>query len=305
MFGSFHANFLPIIFLLTIAAQENVLAQVPHFSDAFLLDVRITQSDKPVAVRIADPFARLDLERALLKFLNEPHTYGWDSQTTISDIGRDVGEHIALQIDHRALEEIGLTADELVFPNSGAGSKKMRPARTPPEDPFSDHPQQSPATVLTSRSAEQRWWDRKPTTTPAEQMTNAAVLFHGLSNADLVIATWSGRWLITTEEAAEENLSTRLYDVTPIADIQNCRPSHVVRGRMNSQSSGFGRAMISSSETLIDVVQTAVDPDTWEVLGGPSTCRAVVISGRTWLVMSAPVTTHWNVQALLNQLNGS
>ena len=98
-------------------------------------------------------------------------------------------------------------------------------------------------------------------------MTNAAVLFHGLSNADLVIATWSGRWLITTEEAAEENLSTRLYDVTPITDIQHSRPSDVIRGRMKSQSSGFGSAIISSADTLIDVVQTAVDPDTWEVLG--------------------------------------
>jgi hypothetical protein len=305
MLGDFHASLLPITFLLTIAVQENVPAQVPHFSDAFLFDVRITQSGKPVAVRIADPFARLDQERALLKFLNEPHTYGWDSQTTVSDIGRDVGKHIALRIDHRALEEIGLTADELVFPKSGASAKKKRPARTPTEDPFADHPAQSPATFVTSKSPEQHWWDRKPTTTPAEQMTNAAVLFHGLSNADLVIATWSGRWLITTDEAAEENLSTRLYDVTPIADIQDSRPSHVVRDRMTSQSSGFGRPMMSSGDALIDVVQTAVDPNTWEVLGGPSTCRAVVISGRTWLVMSTPVTTHWKVQALLNQLNGS
>ena len=72
-----------VAFLLTIAVQDNVLAQGSPFSDAFLLDVRITQSGKPVAVRIADPFARLDQERALLKFLNERHTYGWDSQTTV------------------------------------------------------------------------------------------------------------------------------------------------------------------------------------------------------------------------------
>ena len=39
----------------------------------------------------------------MLEFLNEPHTYGWDSRTTVSDIGRDVGKHIALRIDHRAV----------------------------------------------------------------------------------------------------------------------------------------------------------------------------------------------------------
>ncbi len=299
---NFQARLLPTTFLLIIAMQENVPAQASHFSDAFLSDVKITQSGKPVAVRSADPFARPDQERTLLKFLNEPYTYQWDSQTTVSDIGRDVGKQIALQVDHRALEEIGLTADSLVFPES---DKKKRPAEATSENPFADHPPPSPATLLTSQSSEPRWWDKKITTTPAKQMTNAAVLFHGLSNAELVIATWSGRWLITTEQAAEENLSTRLYDVTPIAGIQDSRPAHVFRGQMDSQSSGFGGAIMSSDHTLSDVVQTTVDPERWEMLGGPSTCRTVVINNRTWLVTSAPVMTHWKVQALLNQLNGS
>jgi hypothetical protein len=103
MLGNFHASLLAITFLLTIAVQENVPAQVPHFSDAFLFDVRITQSGKPVAVRIADPFARLDQERALLKFLNEPHTYGWD--------GRDQRSHLAGDVNarHDALESPSVT----------------------------------------------------------------------------------------------------------------------------------------------------------------------------------------------------
>lgn len=305
MLVTFHAILLPIAFLITFAVQENLAAQVTPVSDAFLCDVRITHPGKSVAVRIADPFARPDQERALLKFLNDQHTCGWDNQTTVSDIARDIGKHIALRIDHRALEEIGLTADVLAFPSSGANAKNKRPTRSPTEDPFAENPPQSPATFLTSKSPEQHWWSRTPATTRAEQMTNAAVLFHGLHNTDLVIATWSGRWLITTAETAEENLSTRLYDVTPIADIRDGRPSHVVGGRMNSQSSAFGRASMSSDDSLMDLVQTLVDPNTWEVLGGSSTCRVAVISGRTWLVMSAPVTTHWKVEALLNQLNRS
>lgn len=298
MYRISRARWLPLAFLLTVAIQPNLPARDPYFSSAFLSDARVTQPGKPVAVRIADPFARVDQERALLKLLNEPHKFGWGSKTSISDIGRDLGKHIALQIDHRALDEIGLTADERVFTASAPRFKKTRPAETPAEDPFAYRPSPSSEAELNSTPPEPRWWDRKSTTTPAGPLTNAAVLFHGLSNADLVIATWSGQWLITTQQAAEENLSARLYDVTPIADIRNPHRSHRVNSRV-------GRPKNSSDGTLIDVIQTAIAPDSWDVFGGLSNCRAVVIGGCTWLVVSAPVTTHWKIQALLNRLNGS
>ena len=68
MLENFHASVLPIVFLLMIAVPKDVPGQVPHFSDAYLLDAQITHSGKPVAVCIADPFARLDQERRCWSF---------------------------------------------------------------------------------------------------------------------------------------------------------------------------------------------------------------------------------------------
>lgn len=316
MRAPFHKSLLLITLAGVFAIPANLSAQTQRFPDVFLSDVRTTEAGQPVAVRIADPFARPDQERALLKFLRQPYSFDWDSRTTVADIQRDIGKHIALQIDRRSMEEIGLTDDVALFPGNPAKVRNERRREALNDDPFGNHsPNQESTANKESESrltetratekAETHWWKKTRSGPPASQLTNAAKLFFGLRTADLVIATWSGQWLVTTEEAAEQRLSNRLYDVTPFAKIQESPPSQGLGGGGGFNFAGFAPMMYSSNNALVDTVESMVDPDTWETLGGPSTCRLVVVNGRSWLAVSAPVMTHWKVQALLNKLNGS
>lgn len=98
-----------------------------------------------------------------------------------------------------------------------------------------------------------------------------------LSPLDLTFAVSGGLIVITTLEAAEQKPLSRLYwlDGTGLTHDQ-----------------------------VIEIIQTTVSPDTWEVLGGPSSISAFV-NPRAGLMISTKYTIHKEIERILKTLRDS
>lgn len=110
----------------------------------------------------------------------------------------------------------------------------------------------------------------------------AVDLISRLRVLDLTLMIRHGHVVITTEYAAEEDLATRIYDVTPLL--------------------GPGKSP-DDLQRVIGMIETTIDCDTWEALGGNSTLVPLQVRDRSWLVVSTMTVTHWKIQRLLDQLN--
>ncbi|MEM1067858.1 MAG: hypothetical protein AAGI63_03105, partial [Planctomycetota bacterium] len=60
---------------------------------------------------------------------------------------------------------------------------------------------------------------------------------------------------------------------------------------------------LSDFQSLMDLIQTSIVPDTWEALGGPSTMAPYSTRRRSSLIVSAPLITQLQIEDLLNRLN--
>ena len=88
---------------------------------------------------------------------------------------------------------------------------------------------------------------------------------------------FSDSLVVTTGEASEENLLTRIYWL---------------------EGTGFaGR----DYQAVIDLVQSSIEPDTWEKMGGRSTISPVA-STRPALLVGAVYTVHEQIDKLLKTL---
>lgn len=83
--------------------------------------------------------------------------------------------------------------------------------------------------------------------------------------------------VITTLEAAESELLNRVYWL---------------------EGTGFAKGDFQS---IIELIQTSITPDTWEALGGPSTI-APVTSSRPAILVSCSYPIHANIESLLHAL---
>ncbi|MGB7343250.1 MAG: hypothetical protein WBD20_03500 [Pirellulaceae bacterium] len=309
-------------FLFVLLATPCSLAQDWSSPTKRLSGNSNTKHGQRVAVRVADPFASVEQEQTLLRLLHAPYSFEWHNQTTVRDVQRDLAEEVAFDLDLRAMEEMGIEPDAIVFPSLDPPARvpKTNPSDAAPyatSDPFGPAADtgviQHPSTQTRVSVTPTQWWQRQPnhvrTTVGARRPTNGGKLLHGLESLDLVIANWSGQWVITTLESAEEHLSTRLYEVTPLSVMHTPRdrePMNVGQFGGGGYAGGFSGGFTGKpKDALIDIIETSIQSDTWESLGGPSTLRLVEQNGQTWLVISTLVTTHWKVEALLNRLNAN
>jgi len=123
--------------------------------------------------------------------------------------------------------------------------------------------------------------DQRVTYTDRASATLGQALLLVLEDLDLTLSLRNGWLRITTNEAAEEKLPTRVYDVT---------------------------AWFSANEAPFNLRETivlSIDPDTWEELGGPSSMKLQRIGRSRLLVISAPTLVQWKVDALLNCLGNA
>ena len=274
---------------------------------------KVAATAQQIEVRFASPFQAEEQDERLQKFLRERYKFAWNAATTPVDIQKDLSTCVPFQVDYRALREIGISADAPVFSAYRGPENTLKPKAQSDSDPFASDfdpfasdvrpkPQQSDAITVVSKQQTKPWWTRSDDLTisrPSDSqptVTNAAKLFCFLNASDLTVHNRAGQWLITTQEAAEYSQSTRLYDVTKIASVKPVDKSISGSGYFD-YGDGLWR-----DDSVVDVILRSIDPDTWESLGGPSVQQIFTVNDRHWLVITTCTTTHWKIQAFLNEL---
>lgn len=256
--------------------------------------------------RFSDPFISRQQADRILMFLQQPNSFDWSGRITIADVHRDLSKHFAVALDTRALEEIGLSSDDILHP----GDSPPRSSSTQPvlqDDPFGGARKATPKkrSVESQKDApvtSQRWWDSGSKSLQIQSqstVSNGARLMHFLARADLTLHLHNGQLQITTLEQAEQNGCVRIYDVTPLVNNEDRSRQDLPRQVGYPGVHGYGY----SGSTLGDVIQTTIVPDTWEMLGGPSTLTEYSTARRHWMVISTTLVIHWKVEELLNRLN--
>ena len=237
----------------------------------------VTKSGGQVVSLPCDPMMSLKQEQALTDALLKESTLSWESGTPLTKITDDLSEFFPISLDRRALEEIGLDPDiaaDSPLRFTGVGSQ---------------------TSVKETRKA--KWWQQESKSKLARRPSVVVDILTRLRDLDLTLMIRQGHVVITTREAAEEDLATRIYDITPMVSLVAL--SDVSRDRTWRQRGNT----ISDSESLMSTIESTIDTDTWEALGGPSKMVPSHIRDRVWLAISAPTLTHWKIQRLLDQLN--
>lgn len=126
-----------------------------------------------------------------------------------------------------------------------------------------------------------------PVTFDQQGISLAAALQGILRDVDLIFQISGSAVVITTREAAEASLVIRVYDITPLVSSNG--------NGMEQRRPDWYR--------LGDLIQMTVTPDTWEILGGPSSLAARVVGDRILFVIPTTTDVHFQISALLNRLN--
>lgn len=223
-----------------------------------------------------DPLMSASREKELLAELDKPSPFSWEAGTPLSSIADDLSGLFPVRIEDRALEEIGLDRDEETF-----GGARF-----------------NPRSGATKRSSEKtRWWRPQGSGDSSPHPVLIVDLLDRIRDLDLTLMIRHGQLIITTIERAEDEPATRIYDVTPLL------------GKRRSWT-GYGMVPVANQESweddfdsLMMVIESSIDPDTWESLGGMSTMVPSPIRSRNWLVITTTTVTHWKIQRLLDRLN--
>ncbi len=289
-----------------LPAQFASPARRPAISASIMTELPITAAGGRIANRLVDPFMTTQQVERAYQFLRQPYQFEWNSATTPRDIHRDLAQQISIEIDFEGLEEIGIDVDKAIHPElSGPRSRRATAVTQDPQDPFSPAyrpvPQVAPAKEKIGEVPEKhrqvrKWWRKEQQELPNKQsISNGARLFYFLERCDLTLNVQLGQLVITTMENAEQYCCIRMYDVTTLVKEQE--PSELDSLGYSPSGGGY------FEESLVEMIQSKIDPDTWEMLGGPSTISLFTTDSRSLLVVSSPLMTHWKIEALLTELN--
>lgn len=245
-----------------------------------------TKPGGPVVSFPCDPMMTSKQENELFKALGKESEFGWEPGTTVKKMAEDLSKHFPVVIDRRSLEEIGLDVDSPIGSGPLIGGVPIQPATV---------------------KVKTRWWDngRGQSTSQgssSQRPTLIVDVMRRLQDLYLTIVILHGQLVITTVEAAEDELPTRIYDVTPLVN----QVRYLGYGnRINAYEHSGNQVdeSVADFDSLMNLIETAVTPDTWEAMGGNSTIAAVTIRDRHWLVISTTSITHWKIQRLLDRLN--
>ena len=110
-------------------------------------------------------------------------------------------------------------------------------------------------------------------------------LLSHLRQYDLAYNIRNGAIEITSHDSAEADPSRRIYDVTCLL----------------SASEEDGKRTVNFGELLVSI-QSTVQPDQWEALGGTSTIVPLLVNQRCLLIVSTNSDMHLSIQSLLDGL---
>ncbi|PAY20324.1 hypothetical protein CKO51_06670 [Rhodopirellula sp. SM50] len=236
----------------------------------------VTKPGGPVVSFPCDPLMSVKQERALAVALMKPSTFHWVPGQPLSQMAAELSEQVPVLLDRRALEEIGIDPDAEI----GAGVMT------------DEH-----ASSQEQHAERARWWQRDEAAVIEGRPSLIVDVLNRVRDLYLTLMIVRGQVVITTIEAAEDDLATRIYDVTPLISM-------VPRAPWESVQPSRGIAETSPDfDALLDTIQTSIDADTWERLGGNSTIVPATIRERYLIVVSTTTMTHWKLQRLLDRLN--
>ncbi|MEL6106480.1 MAG: hypothetical protein AAFU85_10600 [Planctomycetota bacterium] len=224
-----------------------------------------SQKGKPILSRPCDPMMTTRREAELLAILARENPFDWSLETPLSKVAEAISTLAPMRIDERALEEIGLDKDLRVV----------------------DRARHTVTKAMEKGKETAKWWTAKSSRAKTgTRRPLSAVLDAMLRDMDLTLEIRAGEFIITTLEEAEGSGQTRIYDVRPIV-----RSKHA--GDMGHRE----------FDSLMNLIQSTVVPDTWEALGGMSTMTVYSVHGHDWMIITAPTTVHLRTQTLLDELN--
>ena len=292
------------LLLLSLAPTSTLVARVPHHASEALGDFDLpaqrTVPGHKVIVRSAGPFASDALEATVFQILRDPCPFQWNEHTTLVDLKRDLSKRVPTEIDVRSAKDIGIDPKEPIYPELSTRRNSRRTPANSSVDPFANVANQQNQGRLEneifqqSRETIEPWWNRTKRRSVSRESSMAGRLFLLLNRSEMTLTIWSGQLMITTVEAAEERPMTKIYDVTPLVEV-NVPERHI--GERNLNPAAF------CDDSLVSAIQILIDPDTWEALGGPSSHQIITVGDRHWFAVSTKLTTHWKIEALLNRLN--
>lgn len=114
-----------------------------------------------------------------------------------------------------------------------------------------------------------------------------SLLVHTLSalgQLECVVEISRGVVRITTGDAADLKLPVRIYDISKLIGGSD------------------GREKLAAVSVLMHTIQNVIEPDGWEMLGGPSVMQVFPTNKRQLLCVATRTETHWQLQVFLDQL---
>lgn len=224
-----------------------------------------SKKGKPILSRPCDPMMTTQREAELLAILARENPFDWSQETPLSKVAEAISTLAPVRIDERALEEIGLDKDPRVV----------------------DRTRHASVSTSKPKEASAKWWRANNSRDKAgPRRPLGAVLEDMFSDLDLTFDIRGGEFVFTTFEATEDNAPVRIYDVRPIVQPR--------------QTADLG---FREFDTIVNLIQTNVMPDSWEALGGMSTMTVYSVHGHDWMIVTAPTVVHLRIQTLLDELN--
>ncbi|MEM9588171.1 MAG: hypothetical protein AAGA03_12895 [Planctomycetota bacterium] len=244
-----------------------------------------------------DPMMTPRQEAEIIKILQSPCPFDWNGETSIWQLADDLGRLTPTQIRRIALEDYGFPSEP---PSKARGSGNQLSS-----DPFggplttSDQPPKSKPSgrEFANRQAkaekQSEWWKLVANTTRSSspRPSIAASLRLHLQRYDFPFHILGGIVLFSNDDDHETG-RVRLYDISMLV------PARLLALESNHRSSNQNQTL----QRLVIAITSAIEPDTWEHLGGPSTISAVNVDERVWLVVRTTTEVHWQVEAMLESL---
>ena len=119
-----------------------------------------------------------------------------------------------------------------------------------------------------------------------------------LSQYDL---TWTVRYggvVITTQEAHEDDLITRVYDVRNLVELAPVPAWAGYHGKWSAETTYY-----YDFDSLIDTITSTIRPASWDEVGGPGSIRPYCTRRMRVIVVSQTYHAHKQLSELLRQLS--
>ena len=128
-------------------------------------------------------------------------------------------------------------------------------------------------------------------TTEVKEISLESALSIALKPLELEFIIDNGNLLITSVEESRAMSETRVYDITDLVKTASIADQFAAT-----------KSIFVDADPIIDLIQTAIEPEMWDSVGGPGTLSVNTIGTRTLLPISQTFHVHRKIKKLLDEL---